>query len=66
MYKSYPLFSGGPHGFYQILRMYVKPLDLKRGEMILNYGETVDKMYLILEGAVKFYMRDKPDKFELK
>jgi CRP-like cAMP-binding protein len=62
LYKTYPLFSGAQQGFYEILTLYSKNLDLKRGELIMNYGETVDKLYLILEGAVKVYMRDKPSK----
>ena len=60
IYKSFRLLCGAPEGFYQILRIYMKQIELKKGDVIINYQENVDSLYLILEGEVKYYMMEQP------
>jgi hypothetical protein len=37
IYKSFRLLCGAPEGFYQILRIYMKQIELKKGDVIINY-----------------------------
>ena len=62
MFKSFELFSGAPPGFYDIIRVWAKQKSFKRGDLILDYGEPVEHVYLILEGGVKIFMQDRPIK----
>ena len=53
LYRQFSLLEDAPRAFFEVFILYRKNQTLHRNKVIVNYGEKVQGLYLILSGSIK-------------